>query len=397
MVVAAVATNMKKIFPMKKAAGNVQLRKLAFSNSILAAALTLPTVQIAHADAAPERGMVSFKHLDYRDSQPGWDRVGVAANSVMVMAPVAGVWSVEGVLTSDTVSGPSPSYHSQQIGSGIMHDKRNSHDVRVTRYFPQGSLTLGMANSSESDYVSKVYSATGSVSTEDKNTTFNLGIGATNDKINVPALGVINESKKVADVMFGVTRVVSMHDIAQINITHANGDGYYSDPYKFFDNRPSHKDQTSVLARWNHHFPQSDGTGRFSYRYYIDSFGIRAHTLGAEYVQPLSHGWTVVPEIRLYSQTAASFYAEAINPPFPTIPAGFIPGTTIISQDQRLSAFGAITYGIKIQNQLDRDWLLDIEFEHYEQQGKWNFQGKGSTGLDPLRARILQVGITRYF
>lgn len=382
---------------MKKTAGNARLSKLAFSNSILAAALTLPVVQIAHADAAPERGMISYKHLDYRDSQPGWDRVGVKANSVMVMAPIAGIWSVEGVLTSDTVSGASPAYHSQEFGSGIMHDKRTSRDIRITRYFSQGSLTIGKSDSSESDYISQVYSVTGSVSTEDKNTTFSLGLGATNDKINAPSVGVINESKKSSDVMFGITQVLSVHDIAQLNISHADGKGFYSDPYKFFDNRPRHKTQTVVLARWNHHFPESDATGRFSYRYYDDSFGIGAHTLGAEYVQPLSHGWAVVPEIRLHSQTAASFYVDPNNSPFPTIPAGFLPGSTIISQDQRLSAFGAITYGIKLLNRLDQDWLLDIKYEHYEQQGKWNFQGKGSPGLDPLRARILQAGITRYF
>lgn len=382
---------------MKKIAGNTRVSKLAFGNSILAAALTLPTVQIAHADAAPERGMISIKRLSYRDSQPGWDRVGVMANSVMIMAPIAGEWTVEGVLTSDTVSGASPSYHSQQAASGIMHDKRNSHDIRVTRYFSRGSLAFGIANSSESDYVSKVYSVTGSFSTEDKNTTFSLGFGSTNDKINVPFLGVLNEPKKSSDVMFGITQVVTMHDIVQVNISHSNGHGYYSDPYKFFDNRPNHKSQTIILTRLNHHFTQSDGTGRFSYRYYDDTFNIRAHTLGAEYVQPLSHGWTITPEIRLHSQSAASFYVDPVNPPFPTIPAGFNPETTIISQDQRLSAFGARTYGVKIQNQINQDWLLDVKFEHYEQKGKWNFQGKGSPGLEPLRARIWQAGITRYF
>lgn len=396
-VAAVGATDMKKIFPMKKADRNVKLSKLAFGNSILAAALTLPAIQIAHAETAPERGMISYKHLDYRDSQPGWDRVGVKANSVMVMAPIAGIWSVEGVLTSDTVSGASPSYHSQQIGSGIMHDKRTSRDIRITRYFSRGSLTVGKSDSSESDYTSQVYSVTGSVSTEDKNTTYSFGLGVTDDKIKAPALNVNNEPKKSTDVMFGITQVLSMHDIAQLNISHAEGRGYYSDPYKFFDNRPNHKNQTVMLTRWNHHFQQSDGTGRFSYRYYTDSFGVRAHTLGAEYVQPLSHGWTVVPELRIHSQEAASFYVDPVNPPFPTIPAGFIPGTTIMSQDQRLSGFGAITYGIKILNQLDKDWLLDIKYEHYEQQGKWNFQGKGSPRLDPLRARILQAGITRYF
>lgn len=382
---------------MKKTAGNVKLNTLAFGNSILAAALTLPAVQVAHADAAPERGMVSFKHLNYQDSQPGWDRIGVRANSVSIMAPIAGVWSVEGGLTSDTVSGASPLYHSQALTK--THDKRNSQELRLTRYFSQGSLTVGRSVSSESDYSSQANSVVGSASTEDKNTTFSLGLGATNDKIKTLAAraGTFDESKKLSDVMFGITQVLSVHDIAQLNISHVDGRGYFSDPYKSFDNRPRHKTQTSVLTRWNHHFLQSDGTGRFSYRYYNDSFGIRAHTLGTEYVQPLPHDWTVVPEIRLHSQSAASFYVDPNNPPNPTIPAGYIPGITITSQDQRLSAFGAITYGIKILNQLNHDWLLDIKYEHYEQQGKWCLQGKGSPGLEPLRAQVLQVGITRYF
>lgn len=388
---------MKKKFPMKKTASNAKLSTLAFSNSILAAALTLPSVQIAHAETAPERGMFSFKHLDYKDSQPGWDRVGVRANSVMAMMPVAGEWSVEGVLTSDTVSGASPLYHSEPSSLAKMHDKRTGREFRITRYFSQGTLTVGRTNSSESDYFSQANSVVGTASTEDKNTTLSLGFGATSDRINAPITGVINESKKTSDVMFGITQVLTMHDIAQLNISHAEGKGYFSDPYKFFDNRPRHKIQTSVLTRWNHHFPQSDGTGRFSYRYYDDSFGVIAHTLGAEYVQPLSHGWTVTPEIRLYSQRAASFYVDPNDAPNPTIPAGFVPGATIISQDQRLSAFGAITYGIKAVKQLDQDWLLDIKFEQYEQRSKWNFQGKGSPGLSPFLARTLQFGITRYF
>lgn len=402
---AVVATDMEKVFPKKKTAENVRLGAMAFSNSILAAALTLPTAQIAHADLAPERGSISYKNLDYHDSQPGQDRIGVKADSVMVVVPIAGIWSVEGGLASDTVSGASPSYYSQKLAP--MHDKRTGREIRLTRYFSRGSLTVGGAFSSESDYFSHVYSVVGSISTEDKNTTFNLGLGSSNDMINAPKAvyaPVINQPKKSTDVMLGITQVLSMRDIAQLNISYSDGNGYYSDPYKQFDNRPDHKSQTAILTRWNHHFPQSDGTGRFSYRYYEDSFGVKAHTLGTEYVQPLPYGWTVTPEIRLYSQTAASFYVDPASPTGATFPVGYspfsspsFPATTIISEDQRLSAFGAITYGIKILNQLDQDWLLDLKLEHYEQQSKWNFQGQGSPGLDTLRARILQLGITRYF
>lgn len=397
---AAGATDMKKIFPMKKTAGNAKLSTRTFSNSILAAALTLPTVQVAYADLAPERGSISFKRLDYLDSQPGSDRIGVTANSVKIVAPIAGVWSVEAGLTSDTVSGASPAYYSQMLTP--MHDKRTSRQIQLTRYFSRGSLTVGGSYSSESDYFSEGRSVVGNISTEDKNTTFSLGLATSNDRINAAKAPtpVLNDFKKTADVMLGITQVLSVHDIAQLNISYSDGNGDYSDPYKLFDNRPRHKSQTAVLTRWNHHFQQYDGTGHFSYRYYSDSFGIRAHTLGAEYVQPLSRGWTVTPEIRLYSQTAASFYVDPSSPAGPTYPPDYSPfsaSTAIISEDQRLSAFGAITYGIKIVNQLDQDWLMDFKFERYEQQSQWGFMGQGSPGLAPLRARTFQVGITRYF
>lgn len=397
MVAAAAATDMGNISD-EKTDGNARLGALALGNSILAAALTLPTV--AHADLAPERGMVSYKYLDYQDSQPGADRIGVKANSVKVIAPISGAWSVEAGVTSDTVSGASPAYYSQALTK--MHDKRTGREMSITRYFSRGSLTVGGSYSSESDYFSDGLSVLGSLSTEDKNTTFSLGLATNDDRVNAPKAPtpVINQPKKTADVMAGITQTLSVHDIAQINIGYSDGNGDFSDPYKLFDNRPRHKSQTSVLARWNHYFQQSDGTGHFSYRYYNDSFGIRAHTLGVEYVQPLPRGWTVTPEIRLYSQTAASFYVDPSSPAGPTYPPDFSPfsvSTAIISEDQRLSAFGAITYGIKVVNQLDQDWSVDLKLQHYEQQSKWSLIGQGSPGLAPLRARVLQLGINRYF
>ena len=44
------------------------------AGAIIAAALALPGV-VAHADNAPEHGQVAVKYLDYRDSQPGFDRI----------------------------------------------------------------------------------------------------------------------------------------------------------------------------------------------------------------------------------------------------------------------------------------------------------------------------------
>jgi hypothetical protein len=371
-------------------------RKTVF-RGILATAITLPCLHAAHADTAPERGLIAFKYLDYKDRQPGLDRISVRAPSLLVMAPVGEQWAIEGTLTSDTVSGASPSYHSEKTSATKMRDEREARDLRVTRFFPQGSLTLGASYSTESDYVSHVYSVNGSLSDETKNTTLHAGIAISRDRINPSNEVVSNEQKSITDLMLGVTQVLSPHDIAQINLTHGEGRGYYSDPYKFFDNRPRKKRQTAFQVRWNHYFDASGGTSQLAYRYYVDSFKVKAHTVSAGYVQPLADGWTITPMVRIHSQSAASFYLDPVNPPAPSIPDNFEPGVTLLSEDQRLSAFGARSIGMKLAKQLHRDWLIDVKYEHYRQKSEWCFNAGGSPGIAPLTAKILQLGITYFF
>lgn len=361
--------------------------------ALMSAALALPVAQNAFAEAAPERGLVSLKYLDYQDSQPGQERISVHAPSIMIMVPIAGEWSVSGTFTSDVVSGASPAYHTEQLTQ--MHDHRKAADLSLTRYFSRGSLTAGASYSHESDYISRSFSLLGAVSTEDKNTTLNLGVGVTSDDIR-PSYGGVHETKNVTDVLLGVTQVLSKQDIAQLNLGYSHGRGYYSDPYKLADERPRIRDRYTVMARWNHHFAATDGTSHLSYRYFGDSWDIKSHTLSAEYVQPLPKGWTLTPSLRLYTQTEAEFYL-AVDPLLAPGPA-FPPfGATEYSEDQRLSAFGAITLGLKVAKKLGEDWVVDVKCERYEQRGRWSLSGNDDPGLEPFSARIFQFGLTRYF
>ena len=364
--------------------------------AILAAAMSLPGIQPAHAEAAPERGIIALKYLDYVDSQPGLTRITAHSPSLYVMAPIAGSWSVEGSLTSDHVSGATPRYHTAISSASRMADDRHAGELGVTRYFSNGSLKLGAAYSTEHDYRSRALSLQGSVSSEDRNTTWNFGVGGAADKIH-PTGQDLQDTKNTVDLMFGVTQVITMQDIVQLTLTHSRGRGYFSDPYKTLDNRPRERNQSALLARWNHHFSGTDGTGRLSYRYYSDSYRIKAHTVAAEYVQPLPQGWSVTPSLRIYSQSAADFYFDP-DYVFLFIPKGYEAGSNqYISEDPRLAAFGARTVGLKFAKQIGRDWLVDLKLEAYEQRGSWVLSGKGSPGLDTFRARSFQIGFSRQF
>ena len=365
--------------------------RTALGAAFLAAAMALPMAAPAHAESPPERGFVGMKYLDYLDSQPGDNRIQVRAKAVTVIAPVYSDWSVSGTFTSDAISGASPAY--QSSGLGAMHDERHALDASATRYFPNGTLTLGANVSSESDYLSRGLSLQMTSANESKNTTWSAGIGLNSDEIN-PSNGIVkNESKHITDLLLGVTQVLTVNDIVQLNVGMSWGTGYFSDPYKFADDRPRTRDHSTLMVRWNHHMEASQGTLRSSYRYYTDSWSITAHTLGLEYVQPLMNGWSVTPLMRVYTQGAASFYVASDDSSYPFAPSS----TSNYSEDQRVSAFGAHTYGLKVAKRIDQDWTADVKLEQYEQRAEWRLSGSGTPGMLPFSARSLQLGISRQF
>lgn len=372
---------------------------------LLAAALALPAVQPAQAEGAPDRASLSLKALDYVDSQPDAKRVRVRAPALSLLLPfstsagamggeAAAQWALGATVVSDAISGASPAYHTS--GLKKLQDHRRAYDLNLTRYAGDTSVTVGATVSTESDYFSRGLSLQASHSTEDHNTSFTGGIGFSSDRINPGNHVVENETKQVLDVLAGVTQVLSQQDIVQINLGLKRGRGYFSDPYKIFDNRPRKRDQGTLQLRWNHHFEAIGSTTRLAWRYYSDSFGIRAHTLGLEYVQPITQGWSVTPLLRLYTQSAARFYLDAdpnAGPFVPNPPADAL----YYSQDQRLSGFGARTIGLKLAKQFGRDWMADIKYEHYRQMGSWRVFGGGSPDLATFSARTVQAGLSYQF
>jgi hypothetical protein len=364
--------------------------------AILAAAMALPGV--AFAETAPEQGLIGLKYLYYKDYQPGLDRIEVSSPSLYVLTPLGRQWSLEGSLVRDAVSGPSPRFHSAISSASRMEDERHAGDLRLTRYFRRAAVGLGVAYSTEDDYESRALSFDVRMSSDDNNTAIVFGAGYSDDTIKPNDTGggsvTSDESKKVNDFIVGLTQVVTPRDIVQANLTYSRGRGFFSDPYKFLDNRPRERNQTALLGRWNHYFAAPGATLRSSYRYYSDTFEVKAHTFGFEWVQPV-RALTVTPSLRYHTQSSANFYVDPIpGSAFPPVVSLRPP---YYSADHRLSAFGAVTAGIKLAWGIGKDWAIDAKFDYYEQRGDWRLGGTGSPGLDPFKAQFYQVGIYRRF
>ncbi|HKW79457.1 MAG TPA: DUF3570 domain-containing protein [Casimicrobiaceae bacterium] len=368
--------------------------QVAPAGALLAAALALPGMVpgSAIAQTAPDQGLIALKYVDYRDWQPGADRIRVHSPSLYVLKPLSDTLAAEGSLVYDSISGASPLYHntlSGASGKGGVVDYRTAGDVKLTRYFDGAAVGIGAAISSERDYLSRAVSVDARISSADRNRTYAFGVGGASDNIDSTNGLAEGKHRRTVELLFGVTQVLSAQAIVQSNLTYSDGHGYFSDPYKTIDIRPDRRRVLAWLTRYNQRLPRFDATVSLSYRYVNDSFGSDSHTLEAAWFQPLPRGWSIKPSLRYYTQAAADFY---FDPPFPQ---GFSIGAPYTA-DARLSAFGAVTPGITVAKALPDGWTVDLKVEYYRQRPDWR-PGGGSPGLLPLSARWIQTGISKTF
>lgn len=387
--------------------------KLAYGNVVMAALAVQGVLApaTASAETAPEKGVIALRYLHYKDQQDvqvqypyytgnegsTFKRVTAKSPSLYVMAPFGSNWTVEVSAVTDEVSGATPRNYTDVSGATPkpgMNDYRKAGDVRVSRHFSRGGVSVAASHSEEHDYRSTAVSVEGRVSTPDNNTTLSVGLAHAEDRINPVNEIVVDEAKRTNELIVGVTQALTANDLVQLNVTYADGQGYYSDPYKRNDNRPDRRKQAAALARWNHFVGALDATVRTGYRYYQDSFGIAAHTFEGAWVQPVTGWLSLTPSLRYYTQSAADFYYD------PVLDQAYYPGPLVPQQytttDQRMSAFGGITVGLKAEVRW-ADWTGDVKYERYEQRSDWRSFGKGSPNVDNFQADSVQVGVSRKF
>ena len=364
------------------------------STALLAAALALPGIlpATALAQLSPDPGLIALKYLDYRDWQPGGDRMRVRSPSFYARKPLSDSLQAEGSIVYDSISGASPLYHNTLSGASRLGvtDYRTAGSAKLTKYFDPVAVGVGAAVSSERDYLSRALSLDVRVSSDDRNRTLAFGIGGASDRINSTNGVAEGKERHTLDLLAGITQALSPEAIVESTVTYSPGHGYYSDPYKAIDVRPDHRRIFGWLTRYNQHLPWLDATVNLSYRYLHDSFGSSSHTAEFAWHQPLPDGWSVVPSLRYYTQSAADFY---FDPPFPQ---GFVFGQPY-SADTRLSAFGALTSGVSIVKRFPDGWSFDVKLDFYRQRSDWRLGGDGSPGLEPFSARWIQTGVSKTF
>jgi len=363
------------------------------AGALLAAALALPGMLPAGAAAQSvhDRGVLELRYLNYRDWQPGADRMTVQSPSLYALVPVDDTLEIEGSVVYDAMSGASPLFFNALSGASHLGvgDYRTAGEAKATKYFNGWSLAIGGVASSEQDYLSRGGSVDLRIYSDDRNRTWAFGFAGTSDRI-YPTNGVVsNAPRNTVEFLLGITQALSATSIVNSNITYSHGHGYFDDPYKTFDHRPSERNVFAWLTRYNEYFAAQDATLRLSYRLLTDSWGSVSNTFRAAWVQPLPQGFSVTPALRYYTQSSADFF---YGPPLGNHFDLDLPYTA----DTRLAAFGAFTLGMDVAKSFGDGWTADVRVDFYRQQSNWRLGG-GSPGILPFSARWIIAGITKYF
>ncbi|MEQ1545860.1 DUF3570 domain-containing protein [Methyloglobulus sp.] len=206
----------------------------------------------------------------------------------------------------------------------------------------------------------------------------------------------------------GLTQVLNKDAVLELGMGYTRSTGYLANPYKlvyFIENieqpgldpskpllsvgggrlekRPEERNQFNWNLGYNQYLASFDAALHFDYHFTHDDWGINAHTLEADWVQPLGAGWTVTPRVRYYSQSSADFYTPDVrsittgNDPITGEKIYSKPLPKNYSSDQRLSGFGALSGGVTVAKQFAKGVSLETGFEYYTHQGSLELGGGG--------------------
>ncbi len=317
--------------------------------SRLAAVATLSLMCVAGAAVLPD------DRADLFWSQYKGGGMDITGESVLVRKKFSEQFAVEANYFIDKVSGASVDVLSN---ASVIKDTRKQKSLSLGYIHDKTQYNLSYTNSTERDYISNTTHFSLSQDMFGDLTTVSLGftdsrdkVGENNGKSYAPKVAWLGHAESRA-YEGGVSQIITKNLIAGATVEVITDQGLLSNPYRsirFLDSSvplgyslgqqiyPKTHTSTAVETRVKYYLPYR-AAASLSYRYFSDTWGIRANTIDLEYTHPISDKFILEGRIRHYSQNSATFYSDL----FP-----FVNSQNFVGRDQNLAGQTNNTYGFK--------------------------------------------------
>ena len=326
------------------------------------------------------------------------ERYEIQAHQFSLLTPLTSRIDASADLVFESMAGASPWWVEEnpnfastgqaflQVMSGAtIFEERFDGQLTVNHYFERGKATLSGGVSSEKDYLSGNVSFGAERSYNDKNTVHSFGIGYSWDTIT-PTDGAVLHDRTLAAYLknslvldTALSQVLTRRSLVQLAFAYKRSTGFLSDPYKRFrvvltnetlpDSRPTERNQITMSARYRHHVERLAGSVHADVAFHWDDWDVIGMSSELAWFQTLGPRFSIVPNLRYYSQSQASFYGPV-----------FQSRTALGTSDYRLSPYGALSYGLRGEADLSDwpsrgwKWLLTLGADRYTSRGELALQ-----------------------
>ena len=402
----------------RRGGGSAALR--AFTSSALA---LQGLAERAAAASPPVDYQADYRYARYSedalsrsDVAPGGetDRYEIDIHQFRFLAPVGKSFDVGLELAHETMSGATPWYVTPDPGGGddpvvvmteaTIDEARTDALLSGTWYRDTHALNGGVGFSIENDYLSFNGGLGGERTFNEKNTTLSGGVGFSYDLIEPEDTDLFperpeNEDKQSYTVFAGLSQVLGRNTHVQTSLSYQHSRGFLSDPYKLAfvagspipDKRPDDRNQFAWLSQLRHHFPRLDASLHLDYQFGFDDWEMRTHAIELAWYQTFFDRFRVVPSFRYYSQSQADFYA-----PFYVTARG----DGLASSDYRLSPFGAISGGIRVETRFQiwsLLWEVNVSYERYVSDAGYALESVDVENPGLVDYDLIGAGLTLHF
>ena len=286
--------------------------------------------------------------------------------------------------TTTSASGTTSSSNNTNVPMVAYHDTRKSGTMSYARKFGPHLPSIDISYSKENDYLARSAGLSDAWALAQGRGTLHFGLSLSRDVVMpVPFPDKPNpqdEKKQSEAIALGFSWIVGERDLLDVSGSMTKLSGYLTDPYKIvpigpigplgfpvidpnapatYETRPDNRTRWAVLFKYGHFLDAADGALKGTFRYYWDDWSIRAYTLDLVYDQHIASNWIVTPELRFYSQGAASFFAYS-----------FVAPQTYMSSDYRLSAFDNILGGLTVARRFPHELTVSLGATYQSQKGR---------------------------
>jgi hypothetical protein len=223
-------------------------------------------------------------------------------------------------------------------------EQRSEYGLGLDYVYRDSKVSLTTSTSREPDYTANRVGLDVTQETFGGMTSVSVGFTRGNDTVGKHAAPEFSDVAAHWQYRLGVTQILTPRWVMSVNTEVMADDGFLGSPYRVArvfgatvaERTPRTREARAVNFRLVGD-PGARDAIRGAYRYFWDTWDIKAHTAELGYSRYVGEQWLADTTLRLYRQDHALFYSDNASA-----------DTTYISRNRQLSTFSSVGVGAKL-------------------------------------------------